>query len=114
MMEQQINILVQKIKDDYRNWWERSYKGEELPEHTQKMILDFNNSIEVIYGKKYIKIIKDRSVWGFIVNVDNDKKFKYGDILKAAGFNAPARNKARGNIMDNDFSWVNWTGPAYL
>lgn len=113
-MEQQINILVQKIKDDYRNWWERSYKGEELPEHTQNMILEFNESIRVNYGKKYIKIIKDGSVWGFIVNVDNDKKFKYGDILKAASYNVPARNKARGNIMDNDFSWVNWTGPAYL
>lgn len=113
-MEQQIEALLAHIKNDYRQWWVRSYKGEELPEHTQKMIREFNESIQVNYGKKYIKIVKDGSVWGFIVNVNNDKNFKYGDILKAASYNVPARNKARGNIMENDFSWVRWTGPAYL
>ena len=114
-MEQQISILVQKIKDDYRNWWARQYKGDEnFPSHVLDMINTFNQSVTVKYGKKYIKIIKDGSVWGFIVNVENDKKFNYGDILKAASYNVPARNKARGNIMDNDFSWVNWTGPSYI
>ena len=50
---------------------------------------------------------------GFIVNTDNDKKFKRGDILKAAGFNTPARNAARGNILSDDYT-VQWTGPALL
>ena len=45
---------------------------------------------------------------------EDDKKFKAGDILKAAGYNAPARNQARGNILEGNFSWVQWTGPAYL
>ena len=26
-------------------------------------------------------------VWGFVVNTDDDKKFKRGDILKAQGWN---------------------------
>ena len=53
------------------------------------------------------------SVWGFIVNTDNDKKFRKGDILKAAGYNAPARNAARGNILDGGYC-IQWTGPLYL
>ncbi len=53
-------------------------------------------------------------VWGFIVKTDTDKKFRKGDILKAASWAAPARNKARGNILEGDFSWVRWTGPEYL
>jgi len=52
------------------------------------------------------------SVWGFIVKAD-DKLFKAGDILKAASWSAPARNKPRGNVF-TDLSWVQWTGPAYL
>ena len=69
--------------------------------------------MQVKVGQKYIKIIRENSVWGFIVNTDNDKVFKKGDILKAAGWNAPARNAARGNILDDDY-YINWTGPLYL
>jgi hypothetical protein len=42
-----------------------------------------------------------------------DKKFKKGDILMAAGWNAPARNAARGNILDGGYD-INWTGACYL
>ena len=47
-------------------------------------------------------------VWGFVVNTDSDKKFKKGDLLKAAGFNAPARNAARGNVLEGGFG-IRWT-----
>jgi hypothetical protein len=53
------------------------------------------------------------SAWGFIVKTDTDKKFKKGDILKCAGWSAPARNKARGNVLDGNYP-INWTGPLYL
>ena len=54
-------------------------------------------------GKKYIKVFEcregdPRSVWGFI-NVANPK-FAVGDVLKAAGWAAPALNKPRGNILE--------------
>ena len=78
---------------------------------------NFADGISVEYGRKYIKVIKtlgsQRMVWGFIVGVDNDKKFKLGDILKPAGWKAPARNAARGNILDGGYP-INWTGPLYL
>lgn len=76
-------------------------------------IYKFAKSLSVNKGRKYIKVISGSGVWGFIMNED-DAKFRRGDILKAAGWNTPARNSARGNVISGDLSWVNWTGPAYL
>ena len=39
--------------------------------------------------------------------------FKKGDILKAAGYNAPALNSARGNVLTGNYA-IQWTGPLYL
>ena len=80
---------------------------------TAKMNADFADNFDIRYGKKYIKIVCNNSVAAFVVGVDNDKKFKKGDILKAAGWNAPARNAARGNILDGGYA-IDWTGPRYL
>jgi len=81
-------------------------------------VTEFAESIEFEEGRKYIKVTKklgnQTMVWGFIVKGDNDKLFRKGDILKAASWAAPARNKPRGNILRGDFSWVRWTGPEYL
>ena len=74
---------------------------------------EYANSIEIRYGKKYIKVVGDDSVKVFVVGVDNDKKFKKGDILMPAGYSAPARNAARGNILDGGYA-IDWTGPLYL
>ena len=82
-------------------------------EVTAKMNEKYANSFEVKYGSKYIKIVSNNSVTAFIVGTDKDKKFKKGDILMAAGYNAPARNKARGNILDGNYP-IQWTGPLYL
>ena len=81
---------------------------------------DFRAKFIVNVGKKYIKIGRKSDyngkmgqVWGFVVNTDDDKKFKRGDVLKAAGYNAPARNAPRGNVLEGGFN-INWTGPEYL
>ena len=103
-------------KQDYMRFWKASdsvaAKGTISP-FAQQQIDGFMESLEFRGGSKYIKVIRENSVWGFIVNTENDKKFKYGDILKPAGWAAPARNAARGNVF-SDLSWVQWTGPAYL
>ena len=80
----------------------------------ESMVTRFNNELKVKAGKKYIKVISGGGVWGFIVNTHDDAQFAYGDILKPASWAAPARNKARGNVVKGDLSWVNWTGPEYL
>ena len=110
-MDNAINELFQIIGDDY--FQQRSRSEYFRPEDAE----EFRDSLTVEEGRKYLKIVKklgnQRMVWGFIVKED-DKKFKAGDILKAAGWAAPARNKPRGNILQDDFSWVRWTGPEYL
>ena len=98
--------------EDYNHFTNRD------TEIAREMRLEFATGIEMIYGSKYIKIVTGKhggntSVWGFVVNTDKDKKFKIGDLLKAAGWAAPARNAARGNILEGGYP-INWTGPLYL
>ena len=107
--------MAGKMKQDYSLFWDRANKGE-ISDFAQAQLDGFMESLEFSGGSKYIKVIRNdgqRMVWGFIVNTDTDEKFKYGDILKPAGWAAPARNKPRGNVFE-DLSWVRWTGPAYL
>ena len=116
-MNNEMTTLIESIKKDYLNWTTRcaGAKGlNALTETNEKMITEFNENITYKTGSKYIKVInKGGGVWGFVVNTDNDKKFRKGDILKAAGWAAPARNKARGNILDGNYK-IQWTGPLYL
>lgn len=59
-------------------------------------------------GKKFVKIIRDTSVYAFI-QIDN------GDVLRPASWNAPAKH-ARGNIYADDHG-LGCCGPygvAYL
>jgi len=101
-----INQLVTDIKADYACW------SKNMTSYRQEMIDEFNARVRVTEGKKYYKVIQGTSVWGFIVKEDSGK-FRKGDILKAAGWNAPATNSARGNIIDGGYS-IQWTGPMYL
>ena len=105
-MENQINTLLDTIVADYASF---NSQIEARPEN----VAQFRDELSVKYNKRYIKIIKGGSVWGFIVPDDQDKKFRKGDILMAAGWNTPARNAARGNILDGGYS-VAWTGPHYM
>lgn len=110
-MEKQILELFTHIANDYAEWKGRGEYGQ--PDDYEKML----RSLNIESGRKYHKVTNNVSgqtmVWGFVVKED-DKKFSAGDILKAASWSAPARNKPRGNILDGDFSWVRWTGPEYL
>lgn len=110
-MQNEINTLLADIKADFVHWATKGGK-EQLSGYFAEKVANYDNLLEVKEGNKYIKILSDRSVWGFIVNTDKDTKFKKGDILMAAGYNAPARNAARGNVFDG--YTIRWTGPLYL
>jgi len=70
-------------------------------------IRKFNSELQFTVGKKYIKFMSGNSCWGFVV-LEDDKKFQRGDILKPSTYKAPARNFARGNILNGDWSGVRW------
>ena len=110
-MKNEMTNLLEEIKKDYLKFTSRDFTRE-LTDINNQMIAEFNENLHYEEGRKYIKVMTKNSVWGFVMKAD-DKLFKAGDILKAAGWAAPARNKARGNIYTN-LSWVQWTGPAYL
>ena len=109
VMDDAINGLFYDIADDFARWKALGDHGK--PGDAAEMF----NRLSVQEGRKYLKIVKtdnQKSVWGFIQK-DDDGKFRAGDILKAASWASPARNKARGNILDGGYQ-IRWTGPEYL
>ena len=96
--------VLEKMAQDYLIYSDRCLDGN----------LDYMEDFEVEEGRNYIKLIRSRrsggrSVCGFIVKKDT-KKFKRGDMLKSAGWSAPATNFARGNVFDDLPERVRWTG----
>ena len=86
--------------------------GRELTGYSKEQVDNWDNKTKVSQGKKYIKIVQDTGVFCFIVK-EAFKHFRKGDILKAAGYNAPALNSARGNVLTGNYA-IQWTGPLYL
>ena len=68
-------------------------------------------------SRKFIKVVNDNSVWGFVAKVDGVHKgvpMLRGDILKAATWSQPAKH-SRGSIFDKEMhKSFSWTGPNYL
>ena len=102
-----VGVLKKAMIADYGDW------ADKRSEIALRMWDEYADGFSVSYNKKYVKIVTNKSVSAFIVAVDNDKKFKKGDLLKCAGYSAPARNAARGNVLEGGFA-INWTGPLYL
>ena len=106
-----IQNMIQGAKDDYIQM-STSYGRKELQGYSKEQVDNWDNKTKVSQGKKYIKIVQDTGVFCFIAKEDF-KHFKKGDILKAAGYNAPALNSARGNVLTGNYP-IQWTGPLYL
>lgn len=99
--------FAQKVLDDYmsKNFPGRPGYSYEKPK------------LEIMRGGRYCRIVRretangqviGRSAWAFVDSTN-------GDILKPAGWKAPAKH-ARGNIYDepNWSKWIGPYGPAYL
>ena len=96
-------------KHDYTRW--STSGGKELSGYSKEQVDNWDNKTKIMNGKKYIKIVQDTGVFCFIVKEDF-KHFKKGDILKG-GYNAPALNAPRGNVLKGQYP-IQWTGPLYL
>jgi hypothetical protein len=101
---------IDAIDRDYRTWQGKT-EGKGESDIQKEMALEFTQSIKVIKGSKFLKVVKRGSVHSFIC-VKPQGKFVVGDILKAASYAAPAKNFARGNILDvaSYENRVRWTG----
>jgi len=118
-MRNEIEKVLEAMREDYKRW---SGKLVETATYAtadkiqNEIIENYCTGLEVSEGSRYWKIVgsngggSQRSVKGFIVKA-GDKKFREGDMLKAAGWAAPARNFARGNVIDGSgVANVRWTG----
>ena len=109
-LRQGITNMMAGAKDDYKRWSSNAH-GEQS-QWAKDSVADWDNKTRVSMGKKYIKIVQDTGVFAFVMKEDSGR-FKKGDILKAAGYNKPALNSARGNVLTGNYA-IQWTGPLYL
>lgn len=100
------------IKTALRNYLEHIYADycKFSSNGDDKFRARFAEGLEFKMGKKYVKVIHSGSAHSFIVNVHDDPKFKFGDILKPASWASPAKNFARGNIFEGNFGSIRWMG----
>ena len=106
-----ITNMMLGAKDDYIRMSTSGGK-KELVGYSKEQVDNWDSKTKVSEGKKYIKIVQDTGVFAFVMKEDSGR-FKKGDILKAAGYNKPALNSARGNVLNGNY-YIQWTGPLYM
>ena len=114
-LEEGVQNLIEGSKLDYAKWTEKGRA--EGSSYYDETLVNFEKNCSVREGQNYIKVIRENAVHAFVIKKLTAKTeamgFKIGDILKPAGWQAPALNKARGNVLEGNFL-INWTGPLYL
>ena len=107
-MKEELKTKIEALSQDIENQHFKSFPS----------LKDYGCTFKA--GRKFCKIIitdgngGDRSVWGFI-NLTHEK-FNEGDVLKAAGWAAPALNRPRGNLLKQNYKVDARTqyGPGYI
>ena len=99
--------------DDYADYLKANYNARGYSRPDRQLTVEFD------VGSKFIKVIvghtgdTQRSSHSFIVLGEYKgakNTFKHGDILKSASWRAPAKNFARGNILENSYGTISWAG----
>lgn len=102
-MKRDFNEWLDKVNKKRQEHWDTNYSYREyIPLKKEK-------------GRKYMKLIDDTTVWGFVSMVDGMNKgveVKVGDLLKPADWRTPAKH-SRGNIFEGTDTW-DYFGPSYL
>lgn len=94
--------------------WSKPVPGEDTTVR-DRMLQEFKDGLSTRIGRNYVKIISktaagNSTVHSFIV-IKPTKGFEIGDVLKAAGWSAPATNFKRGNVFElESLPGITWTG----
>ena len=114
-LEEGIKNIIETAKNDYAQWTSKGRQDGST--YFERTLQEFEDKCHVEQGRNYFKVVRDGGVHCFVIKKltakTEAKGFKVGDILKPAGWAAPALNKARGNCLEGNF-YMNWTGPLYL
>jgi hypothetical protein len=105
-----LTMYADHLKADYNKW------NNNVPDYNKWNNNVHDDKLDITFerGRKFIRVVKtswgSTSVHSFIC-IEPHGKFQSGDILKAAGWAAPAKNFRRGNVLDPS-SYVDhkWTG----
>ena len=108
-MDKAVHNYMGHIKDSYADW-NMNHCSDDAKAFRKEMIAEWSKGVKFTVGNKYIGVWTGNSIHSFVVNVTNDKKFAYGDVLKPATWKAPTRNFSRGNIFENG----SWAGIAWF
>ena len=110
-LKEGISNMMSGAKADYEKMSTSNFK-KELTGYSKEQVDNWDSKTKISEGKKYIKIVQDTGVFAFIMKEDSGH-LKKGDVLKAAGYNKPALNSARGNVLNGNYH-IQWTGPLYM
>ena len=110
-LKEGISNMMSGAKADYERMSTNNFK-KELTGYSKEQVDNWDSKTKISEGKKYIKIVQDTGVFAFVMKEDSGH-LKKGDILKAAGYNKPALNSARGNVLNGNY-YIQWTGPLYM
>ena len=117
--KERVDILLKNKGKDYDSWTGIE-PLREMDESALKIKKEsserFKKGLKLSHGRKYIKVMENNRVWGFIAVTDGVLKgipYKFGDVFKAASWRAPAKH-VRGSIYLDRTDWFHWTGPMYI
>jgi hypothetical protein len=105
MFEAEIAKYIAHVRQDYKDWMEKC----DMEQNKEKFLQEFDETIKVTEGEKYIRLAARGNVHSFFVKKANGK-FREGDVLKAASWASPAKNFARANLFDGNYMNIRWTG----
>ena len=121
LLSEGLQILKRKIADNYDIWSDSiKLRNGNDSKYRDEQAENFRNNLKVAITRKYIKVIADNKVWGFIVR-ENDSVlcstseayFSRGDILKPVGQKQTLKKYSLGNIIHGNPNNYDKPNPDY-